>query len=79
MDRLKQVHRKITRTLFSKQFPNADVRSSYSSRLIDVDIVKVDDALKFQMLILGFKVLIDLASTSFASYIQHSRLMNIRL
>ena len=70
------MQRKITRTLFFKEFPNADVRPPYSNRLIDLDIVRVEDALKIQRLILGFKILNDLAP---ASYIQHSRLVNTRL
>ena len=74
------MQRKITRTLFFKQFPNADdVRPPYSIRLIDLDIVRVEDALKIQRLILGFKILNDLAPASFGSYIQHSRLVNTRL
>ena len=32
LDRLEKVQRKITRTLFFKQFPNADVRPPYSNR-----------------------------------------------
>ena len=73
------VQRKITRTLFFKQFPNADVRPPYCNRLIGLDIVRVEDALKIQRLILGFKILNDLAPASFGSYIQHSRLVKIRL
>ena len=46
LDRLEKVQRKITCTLFFKQFPNADVRPPYSNRLIDLDIVRVEDALK---------------------------------
>ena len=46
---------------------------------IDLDIVRVEDALKIQRLILGFKILHDLAPASFGSYIQHSRLVNTRL
>ena len=46
---------------------------------INTDIVRVEDALKIQRLILGFKILNDLASASFGSYIQHSRLVNTRL
>ena len=42
-------------------------------------IVRVEDALKIQRLILGFKILNDLAPASFGSYIQHSRLVNTRL
>ena len=79
LDRLEKVQRKITRTLFYKEFPNADVRPPYSNRLIDLDIVRVEDALKIQRLILGFKILNDLAPASFGSYIQHSRLVNTRL
>ena len=79
LDRLEKVQRKITRTLFFKEFPNADVRPPYSNRLIDLDIVRVEDALKIQRLILGFKILNDLAPASFGSYIQHSRLVNTRL
>ena len=79
LDRLEKVQRKITRTLFFKQFPNADVRPPYSNRLTDLDIVRVEDALKIQRLILGFKILNDLAPASFGSYIQHSRLVNTRL
>ena len=52
------MQRKITRILFFKQFPNADViRPPYSNRLIDLDIIRVEDALKIQRLILGFKIL----------------------
>ena len=79
LDRLEKVQRKITRTLFFKQFPNADVRPPYSNRLTDLDIVRVEDALKIQRLILCFKILNDLAPASFGSYIQHSRLVNTRL
>ena len=57
----------------------AEVRPPYSNRLIDLDIVRVEDALNIQRLILGFKILNDLATTSFDSYIQHSRLVNTRL
>ena len=63
------MQRKITHTLFFKQFPNADVRPPYSNRLTDLDIVRVEDALKIQRLILGFKILNDLAPASFGSYI----------
>ena len=68
------MQRKNTRTLFFKQFPNADVRPPYSNRFIDLDIVRVENALKIQRLIVGFKILNDLAPASFGSYIQHSRL-----
>ena len=79
LDRLEKVQQKNTRTRFFKQFTNADVRPPYSNRLIDLDIVWVEDALKIQRLILGFKILNDLAPASFGSYIQHSRLVNTRL
>ena len=72
------MQRKITRTLFFKQFPNADVRP-HSNRLIDLDIVRVEDALKIRRLTLGFKILNDLVRATFGSYIQHSRLVNTRL
>ena len=61
------------------QFLNADVRPPYYNRLIDLDVVRVESTLKIQRLILGFKILNDLAPASFGSYIQHSRLVNTRL
>ena len=79
LDRLEKVQRKITRTLFFKQFPNADVRPPYSNRLIDLDVVRLENAFKIQRLVLGFKILNDLSPASFGSYIQHSRLVNTRL
>ena len=51
----------------------------YSNRLINLDRVRVEDALKIQRLILGFKSLNDLTPASFGSYIQHNRLVNARL
>ena len=79
LNRLEKVKRKISRTLFFMQFPIADVRPPYSNRFTDLDIVRVEDALKIQRLILGFKILNDLVPASFVSYIQHSRLVNTML
>ena len=79
LDRLEKVQRKVTRTLFFKQSPFADVRPPYSDRLLDLDLVRVEDAFKIQRLILGFKILNDLAPASFGSMIQHSRLVDTRL
>ena len=79
LDRLEKVQRKVTRTLFFKKSPFADVRPPYSDRLLDLDLVRVEDAFKIQRLILGFKILNDLAPASFGSMIQHSRLVDTRL
>ena len=48
-------------------------------RLLDLDLVRVEGAFKIRRLILGFKILNDLAPASFVSMIQHSRLVDIRL
>ena len=56
--RLEKVQWKIARTLFFKQFPNAEVRPPYSNRLIDLDLVWSEDAFKIQRLVLGFKLLL---------------------
>ena len=79
LDRLEKVQRKVTRTLFFRQSPFADVRPPYSDRLLDLDLVRVEDAFKIQRLILGFKILYDLAPASLGSMIQHSRLVDTRL
>lgn len=79
LDRLEKMQRKITRTLFYKHFPNADVRPPYSNRLLDLDIVRLEDAFKIQRLVLGFKILNDLAPASFSIFIQPSQLENTRL
>ena len=79
LDRLEKVQRKVTRTLFFKQSPFADVRPPSSDRLLDLDLVRVEDAFKIQRLILGFKILNDLAPASLGSMIQHSRLVDSRL
>ena len=79
LDRLEKVQRKVTRTLFFEQSPFADVRPPYSDRLLDLDLVRVEDAFKIQRLILGFKILNDLAPASLGSMIQHSRLVDTRL
>ena len=79
LDRLEKVQRKVTRTLFFKQSPFADVRPPYSDRLLDLDLVRVEDAFKIQRLILCFKILNDLAPASLGSMIQHSRLVVTRL
>ena len=65
------MQRKVTRTLFFKQSPFADVRPPYSDRLLDLDLVRVEDAFKIQRLILGSKILNDLAPASLGSMIQH--------
>ena len=57
LDRLEKVERKVTRTLFLKQSPFADVRPPYSDRLLDLDLVRVEDAFKIQRLILGLRFL----------------------
>ena len=79
LDRLEKVQRKVTRTLFFKQSPFADVRPPYSDRLLDLDLVRVEDPFKIQRLILGFKILNDLAPASLGSMTQHSRLVVTRL
>ena len=79
LDRIEKVQRKITRTLFYKQSPNAVVRPSYSERLLGLDLVKVEDAVKIQRLVLGFKILNHLAPASFGSFIQSSKLVDSRL
>ena len=79
LDRLEKVQRKISRTLFYKQFLKSDVRPPYSDRLSSFDLVKLEDAFKIQRLVLGFKILNGLAPASFAALIQHSRLVNTRL
>ena len=73
------MQRKVTRTSFYKQSPIADVRSPFSDRLLDSDLVRVEDAFKIQRLIMGFKILNGLAPASLGSMIQHSRLVDTRL
>ena len=48
-------------------------------RLLGLDLVKVEDAVKIQRLVLGFKILNDLAPASFGSFIQSSKLVDSRL
>ena len=78
LDRLERVQRKITRTLFYKQSPNADVRPPYSNRLLGLNLVRLEDAFKIQRLVLGFKILNDMSPASFGSLIQHSKLESTR-
>ena len=56
--------RKVTKTLFFKQSPFEDVCPPYSDRLLDLDLVRVEDVFKIQRLILGFKILNDLTPAS---------------
>ena len=77
--RLEKVQRKVTRTLFFKQSPNADARPSYSERLLDLELVRLEDTFKIQRLVLGFKILNGLTPASFGSLVQHSRLNYSRL
>ena len=77
--RLEKVQRKVTRTLFFKQSPYADVRPSYSERLLDLDLVRVEDIFKILRLVLGFKIMNGLTPVSFGSLIHHSSLDNTRL
>ena len=77
--RLEKVQRKVTRTLFFKQSPNADVRPPYSERLLSLDLVRLEDSFKILRLVLGFKILNGLAPTSLCSLIKHSKLNNARL
>ena len=79
LDRMEKVQRKLTRTLFYKQWPNAVDRPPYYERLLDLDLVKIEDVLKIQRLVLGFKILNDLTPTSFGSFIQPSKLVDSRL
>ena len=51
LDRIEKVQRKVTLSLFFKQSPFADVRPPYSDRLLDLDLVRVEDAFKIQRLI----------------------------
>ena len=68
LDWLEKVQRKVAQTLFFKQSPFAEVCPPYSDRLLDLDLVRVEDAFKIQRLNLGFKILNDLAPASLWFY-----------
>ena len=48
LDRLEKMQRKVTRTLFLKQSPFADVHPPYSDRLLDLDLVRVEMHSRFK-------------------------------
>ena len=81
IDRLEKIQRKITRTLFYKDFPEVDFddRPSYSERLVDLKLIKLEDVYKCQRLVLGFKIINEIGPASFSSLIQRSILDNSRL
>ena len=79
LDRLEKVQRKITRTLFYKISPMADDRPSYSQRLKDFQLVKVEHLFRIQRLVFGYKIMNDFSPASFSSLIHRSKLDDSRL
>ncbi len=79
IDRLEKIQRKITRVAFYRTSSKVDRRPDYIERLIDLQLMKLEDVYKFQRLVFGYKLLNGYLPESFNSLVHHSSVNESRL